>query len=119
MGDLSRHFSRWEFECKCGCGANTVDHELINVLEEARADLGAPITVTPNGGCRCVGWNKICGGAEDSQHTYFRAADIVVTGIKPEKVQNYLINKYPHQYGIGKYNSFTHIDTKSGKARRW
>ena len=35
----------------------------------------------------------------------------------PEKVYAYLTEKYPGKYGIGKYPTFTHIDTRLNKAR--
>ena len=35
----------------------------------------------------------------------------------PEKVYAYLTEKYPGKYGIGKYPTFTHIDTRPSKAR--
>ena len=43
MGDLSENFSRHEFACKCGCGNDTVDAELIRVLQSVRARFGKPI----------------------------------------------------------------------------
>ena len=51
MGDLSEHFSRAEFECRCSCGYNTVDYGLIMVLEQARRHFNQPIKI--NSGCRC------------------------------------------------------------------
>ena len=31
---LSEHFDDYEFTCKCGCGKNNVDQNLVNKLEE-------------------------------------------------------------------------------------
>jgi len=47
VGDISEHFSRSEFRCKCGCGQDTVDVELIELCEVVR-DLNGnkPLVVT-------------------------------------------------------------------------
>ena len=119
MGDLSKHFSRSEFSCGCGCGFDVVDAELISVLEDLREALQSTITIkeTNGSGCRCRAHNKAVGGGSSSQHLLGKAADINVTGVSPTRVQEYLLDKYPNDYGIGKYNSFTHIDVRGYKAR--
>jgi uncharacterized protein YcbK (DUF882 family) len=117
MGDLSLHFNRSEFACSCRCGMDTVDGETLDVLEGLRSFFGQSITI--NSGNRCKAHNANVGGGKTSQHLYGRAADIVVDSIPPQEVQSYLENKYPGRYGIGSYDTFTHIDTKSGPARRW
>ena len=33
MGDISKNLSRWEFACGCGCGFDTADYALVNVLQ--------------------------------------------------------------------------------------
>jgi len=120
MGDLSRYFSRSEWECFCGCGGDTVDSELVFVLEGLRMFFGgATVTITPKGGFRCRHQNTLSEGAEDSQHLTGRAADIKVDGIHPKQVYEYLVNMYPGQYGIGLYKTFVHIDTRSNGPARW
>ena len=116
MGDLSLNFSRYEFKCKCGkCAQDTVDVELIKVLERVRSHFNARVTV--NSGNRCEDYNRAVGGGEDSQHLKSRAADIVVKGVSPMDVYAYLVRIYPIKYGIGSYGTFTHIDTRALKAR--
>lgn len=115
MGDLSKHFSRSEFACKCGCGFDTVDAELITVLEGLREQLGRPVRI--NSACRCEKDNARVGGAKSSQHLTGKAADITVDDISPMGVFSYLTGKYPDSYGIGRYKTFTHIDSRSNKAR--
>jgi uncharacterized protein YcbK (DUF882 family) len=112
---ISTHFNRIEFACKCKCGSNTVDVELINILEDLRGWFNAPVTI--NSGHRCPDYNKSVGGAENSQHLYGRAADITVGGIDPAEVQDYIDATWPDQYGMGRYITFTHIDSRSNKAR--
>lgn len=115
MGDLSAHFSRSEFACSCNCGSDTVDSELLRVLEELRGHFGAVITITS--AHRCWKHNRAVGGSEASQHLQGRAADIQVSGISPKVVQDYLKLMYPRSLGIGSYDTFTHVDTRAGRAR--
>lgn len=117
MGDLSKDFSRHEFACKCGCGFDTVDAELLNVLQDIRDHFGRPIIISS--ACRCDKHNKKVGGSDDSQHKLGRAADINVKRMPPESVQRYLEGKYTGAYGIGRYSTFTHIDTRSNGPARW
>lgn len=127
MGDLSEHFNREEFACKgefCDChGAfNTVDSELLRILEVIRSHFDRPITI--NSACRCLGHNRAVGGAMPdsggfggSQHLYGRAADIVVDGIDPKLV--YELADQMLVGGLGAYDTFTHIDTRTNQQARW
>ena len=117
MGDLSESFSRSEFICKCGCERDTVDSELVWILQEIRDHFLASVSV--NSGHRCPTYNKKVGGSKNSQHLYGRAADIVVNGVSASKVQDWFLDAYPFQYGMGVYENFTHIDTRSGPPARW
>jgi uncharacterized protein YcbK (DUF882 family) len=112
---LSTHFKRSEFACKCGCGYSTPDIMLINILEDVRVYFGQPLTV--NSSLRCSAHNASVGGAKNSAHMFGIAADIVVKNIPPAVVHKYLDQKYSDMYGLGKYNSFTHIDVRKPKAR--
>ena len=115
MGDISKHFFRSEFACNCGCGQDTVDVELITVLERLRRHFDKVIVI--NSGNRCEANNKKISGNKNSLHVKSRAADTVVKGVKPEKVQKLLDEWYPGRYGIGSYSTFTHIDTRGYRAR--
>ena len=114
---LSQYFKREEFACKCGCGQDTVDAELITVLEDVRNHFNAPVIITPKGGNRCIAYNKAAGGKKHSRHLIGQAADIVVAGYLPIQIYSYLRSKYAGQYGIGSYKTFTHIDVRGWKAR--
>lgn len=115
MGKLSEHFNRSEFACNCGCGFDTVDAELLRVLEDLRNHFKEPVHI--NSGCRCRKHNIEVKGSEKSQHLTGRAADIVVKNHPPEDVQYYLQMEYPDRYGIGTYRNFTHIDTRGYRVR--
>lgn len=116
---LSAHFERSEFACGCGCGRDTADAELIEVLEWLRAELGSkPVIITS--GHRCLEHNRAVGGAPGSQHLHGRAADIVVRGVPAARVQKVLQDRFPAWLGIGSYARFTHVDTRThGKPARW
>lgn len=66
MGDLSPHFSRREFGCRCGCGAALVSAELLAALEGIRARTARPLTI--RSGCRCAAHNAAEGGTARSAH---------------------------------------------------
>ena len=114
---LSGNFSRAEFKCQCNkCDYDTVDAELIQVLQGLRDYYLAPIKITS--GNRCPEHNANIGStATNSYHIRGRAADIQVKGVDPQVVQDYLLALYPDSFGIGCYASFTHIDTRTKKGR--
>ena len=112
---LNKFFNRSEFECRCGCGFSTVDAELLSVLTDVREYFNAPVTI--NSSCRCDAHNKAIGGAEHSKHKLGIAADIVVKGVNPADVYDFLDRHEPMKYGVGKYDTFTHVDVRANKAR--
>ena len=111
---ISEHFSRSEFACQCGCGYDTVDSVLLEALEALRRAFGEPITVTS--GCRCKAHNEAVGGSKNSQHTLGRAADIQVKNISPADVQDMAEDL---GLSVGRYKTFTHVDTRTGVPARW
>ena len=120
MGDLSRHFSRREFDCKCGrwhCPARLVkiSPELIEKLEVIRIYTGGGIRI--NSGIRCRWYNRKIGGASRSRHLSGVAADIVSYRMTPTDIQSLISRLWPHSYGLGRYRNFTHFDVRNYKAR--
>lgn len=73
MGDLTEHFSRWEFACPC-CGRGTAHRDLLTALERLRTEVGRPLRIVS--GYRCVSHNARVGGIPTSLHLVGRAADI-------------------------------------------
>ena len=110
-------FKRSEFACKCECGFDTVDYELVTVMDDIREHFGQPVAI--NSGCRCDTHNSKVGGARHSVHKTGQACDFRVIDIHADRVADYLVAMYPNKYGIGRYNGRTHVDVKSGPARRW
>lgn len=127
MGDISQNFSRSEFVCKCGCGLDSADIELVSVLEWLRSRLakvtGRKVRVSISSGNRCETHNENEGGVDGSKHIYCIAADFkcfyIDTGVQvdPVLVANELENEHPHSYGIGRYYNRTHLDVRADCAR--
>lgn len=116
MPRISEHFARAEFACSCGCGFDTVDADTLAILEAVRTHFAAPVIITS--GCRCPSYNRQIGGATNSQHMLGRAADIQVKGIEPGEVRDWIADHYPAA-SLGRYASFTHVDTRTDGPARW
>lgn len=123
MNLLSTYFQRSEFSCRCGCGYNTVDSDLLQVLEDLREELQVPVYI--NSGCRCSVHNRNEGGAlrtevsPGSQHLYGKAADIVARGVTPDTVYGYLADTWGHRVSLGRYDTFTHVDVRTTGPVTW
>ena len=117
MTDISKNFSRNEFACPCGCGFNTVDAELLSVLQnEIRNYYGQPITILS--GCRCFQHNlSTPGAARNSLHIEAKATDIQIPGVSPRAIYHYLNKRFPTKYGLGLYSNRIHIDVRPFPAR--
>ena len=124
MGDLSKNFSRSEFECSCGCGFDDVSVELVELLQEIRDEIEEPIAITS--ACRCKEHNEevqkeanpaYVPNSSRSQHLLGTAADIVVRACTPDYVYQHIDNKHPDTFGLGKYRSFVHVDVRTRRAR--
>ena len=90
-----------------------IDPELVRKLQQLRDRIGKPISITS--GYRCPAHNRAVGGATQSQHLTGKAADITVKGMAPAVVADHA--EAVGFGGIGRYATFTHVDTRSEKAR--
>ena len=129
MGDLSKNFSVREFRCRCGqCDFNgsTISSELIVLLELIREKMShvyGDLSITINSGVRCPEHNRAVGSNPNSQHLLGTAADIVVqckkdnSKVAPGVVAEYVNSIFNRKYGIGIYDTFTHIDVRKTQAR--
>lgn len=118
MGDLSEHFSRWEFVCK---GKRTkghrqhelvVDGALLALLELVRAKSGRPVEILS--GHRCALHNARVGGAGGSMHLAGKAVDVPAGLIYPFDAAVIGFT------GIGIRGQWaTHLDTRPGPVRTW
>ena len=120
MGDMSPHFDRKEFVCKCGCGKSDVSQELVNMLEKMYAYFAATPTgckcIIVNSGCRCSKHSVAVGGYTNDAHTRGIAADITVyrsDGVAyiPEVMA--AVAEYVGFSGIGLMASNVHVDIRN------
>ena len=87
-------------------------YKLIEVLEWVREEGGvAPLLI--NSWYRDADYNKTIGGVANSMHLTLGAADIVKIGASPAEVAD-LIDTHPQAnlLGLGRYNTFTHVDIR-------
>ena len=108
---LTQNFRVKEF---AGSDPVFVDTELVAVLQKIRTHFGKAVTITS--AYRTPTHNKKVGGTTYSQHLYGKAADIKVSGVSPAKVAAYAETLLSCG-GVGRYDTFTHIDVRSTKAR--
>lgn len=116
MGDMTKNFNRSEVACKCGCGFDTIDVQVMEFAEAIRDHFRSPVTV--NSGCRCETYNARVGGATASQHLRGRALDITVRGVPSYEVRSFAETLIGQRGGVGGYQTFTHIDSR-GSGARW
>lgn len=124
MGDLTKNISRHELACQCGCGLDTMDWETLEKVQEvciwAESILKVDkVILKINSACRCEDHNTAIGGSDNSQHTKCRAIDFAIKNMDPAMIHTYLVGMYMDRYGIGEYQTFTHLDTRSNGPARW
>lgn len=114
MAQLSKNFTSEEFACKCGCGYDTPNPELIRMLQNARDLYGKPMHITS--GCRCIKHNRNVGGTANSAHISGMAADIATpTGAARYGIIKALIASGFSRIGINFKKSFIHADIDDSK----
>ena len=89
--------------------------DLVELLQKIRDHFGKAVTI--NSGYRNDAYNKKVDGAAHSQHLYGTAADIVVKDVTPVRVADYAETLLPRSGGVGRYDSFTHVDVRAAKSR--
>jgi uncharacterized protein YcbK (DUF882 family) len=119
---LSKFFMPAEFECHCtgDCGEQRISIELIRRLDEVRAELGEPISVTSGYRCedrqeqlRGLGLKTVAAGNR-SQHELGNAADLTTKNMAA--LESLLSSKFD---AIGVAKKFLHVDMRSDKKRCW
>lgn len=77
MIGLTEHFTVEEMECRCHraeCDAPPMDDTFMELLEKLYLRWGGALVV--RSGARCHFWNRVEGGAIDSQHLLGKACDL-------------------------------------------
>lgn len=113
MGDLSPHFSTWEFRDKRTGQAPKPHPALIERLERARAAMGhKPIPIVS--GYRSEETNRLVGGKPSSYHLRAMAADVPIGAISVH------VARLVGFTGIGKRGKWaTHVDVRSLPRAEW
>jgi uncharacterized protein YcbK (DUF882 family) len=126
---ITPNFKVKEFACHDGTDLVLVAPLTLDRLEKIRTYyrrlVNPGCTVVVNSGYRTPSWNRRVRGASKSQHVQGRAVDFTVRIphggiISPIRVYNDINEGRifgAHHGGLGKYASFTHLDT--GNERRW
>ena len=112
---LSPAFKVREFRCRDGSDAIMIDQTLVVLLQAIREHFGKAVTITS--GYRTGTHNTAVGGSKSSQHLLGRAADIQVSGASPLLVGQIAEYYLGGHGGIGVYQTFTHVDTRTARAR--
>lgn len=115
---LTKNFSRYEFDCPCGCGTQMVDPELAEKLQRIRDVVGKKIKITS--GYRCLKRNQYAGGGTNSRHRYGMAADWRLEDRSLNPVALGILAVEAGFGGVGIYwygnYAFVHADTRNAKA---
>lgn len=89
---------------------------LAKELEEVRSFFGhVPITI--HSWYRTPQVNRAVNGASNSRHLLGDAADISIQGISPSEVYKRLDSWWGDRGGLGKGETFTHLDLRGTRAR--
>ena len=91
MGDVSAHFSRHEYACKCNkpvedgyCDGNfdavdiTLNYEHESIRARISYVVGEEVSITLSSGNRCPKHNEDEGGADKSTHKYAKGSDLEI-----------------------------------------
>ncbi len=114
---LTNHFTKEEFDCKCGCGNGdiVISEKLVWELECVREAYKKPMRITS--GIRCLAHNRKIGSRDTSSHVKGLAADIHCTDMwtRLELVRRLLRDGEFERIGINK--KFIHVDVDYDKPR--
>ena len=120
MGDLSKNFSKLEFQCPCSCGANKISSVLIEKLQKVRNIIGRPIIITS--GVRCEFYNTSIKASMNSSHIpddygIGHAVDIACLNSVDRYELVEVTQKFFKRIGIskGSYGGFVHLDVDRSK----
>jgi len=120
---LTKNFGLGEFQCKCGCDMpRSVMENIFKLSDQLQILRDIYGTINVNSAYRCEEHNESIGSKSTSQHVLGKAADITVEGMTPEEVatliERLMAEEVLSSGGVGRYNTFTHIDIR-GKNARW
>ena len=112
---VSADFKVREFRCRDGSDEILISDRLVELLQKLRSHFGKPVIL--NSAYRTQTHNTSVGGSPKSQHLLGNAADIVIEGVSPLETAQYVEFLQPSSGGIGVYQTFTHVDVRTGRSR--
>lgn len=115
---ITPHIHLREVECRCGrCPVTRIDHDHLRRIEALRRVLGGAAVIVTSG-YRCAAHNAAVGGHPSSEHMAGLATDVVVRGVAPDAVADVAEGLTDGFGGIGRYDTFTHLDSRM-RLSRW
>lgn len=114
---ITGNFRRSEFACKCGCGADYINKDFVELLQIIRDYIDDTMIITS--GVRCIDYNaRQKNSSPTSKHLIGIAADIAI----PDSHTRYLIISKAIELGIigiGVGKNFVHLDYRRSGPRLW
>jgi uncharacterized protein YcbK (DUF882 family) len=132
MGNITEHFSLWEFQQPSRHGFKSLEYPLdwvddrlrplCGLLEKIRAVTDKPITITS--GYRSPAYNEKVDGSSNSQHIHGKAADFFMQGVDARSLYRLIRGMHdcramPGLGGLGSYGTFVHVDIRWGPLKIW
>lgn len=112
---LSKNFKVSEYASHDGADLILIDTNLVTIDQKVRDHFNAPVTISS--GYRSAAHNAKSGGAQSSYHMKGMASDLIVTGVTPLAVAQYLESLGVKGIGLYVYSggNFVHCDTRTSK----
>jgi uncharacterized protein YcbK (DUF882 family) len=128
-----RHFGATEFESYFAAQRKGVTNSAppqrlwknivptLRIVDDLRESFDKPCTILSS--YRSPDYNKTVGGASLSQHMEFKALDVSLKGVSPQRVYDRLLEwrragRFTGGIGIYPLSGFVHIDTR-GRNATW
>ena len=121
IGYTPKYFKPVEVDCNCkkSCSTTKMSSLTLERMESKRKETGRSFAVSS--WYRCPTHNRLVGGVVEksgkpgsgSKHLYGKAVDFKVAGMPPSCVQEMMIKEDFKNGGVGRYNTFTHVDTST------
>ncbi len=113
---ITKNFSTHEFRCRCECGLDDIDLDLVKKLQIIRDLYGRPMSISS--GCRCDSHNENVGGEPYSYHLQCKAADIRIS--KYNRDGRVLVIQKSLELGlsVGINDFFLHLDIRPVSQQR-
>ena len=122
MGDLSEHYNKKDFICKCS-DCKGEEYRIHLGLVGALEFMGAYFKKIPQvlAGFWCEEYNEKVNGGRKSSHIQGKAVHFRIEGIPLNEVFKYVEANLPEAKGIGYYpdDNFIHIDSRKTQRELW